>query len=453
MPDVLATSAPRADAPQRAPAVAERLVLLVAPWFPPSAFPPAHRARLFARHLAAFGWRPIVVTVRPEAREEPPEDALLTTVDPALRVELVRAMPAALTRRIGIGDIALRAMPFLVARVARLARAEGAAAICLLVPPWYLLLAAPLLKRLTGVPIVVDYIDPWVITPQPGLKSRVARLIARALEGWALQAVDGIFAVSAEINRRLVERFPRLAAVPREAAPYGLEPTDFVHLAPRAPSPGGASERAEVLYIGAVSAAMEPVLDAVLESLAHLRRDDPRSFARLRLSLVGTSYQVDERTTPRSAAGVAARRLEGTVSERLARIPFGEALRATRTATANLIIGDMTAYYAASKLMPMLASGRPIVALLEEGSEPARLLRRLGAAGLVTYSATDPARHPRHAAARLAEVFASVARGELAAVEADFDDPLLRGRTARAMTEALAGVLDRSTSTSRRTST
>ena len=46
-----------------------RTVLIIAPDFTPSSYPPALRARFFAQHLKEFGWDPIVLTTNPQDYE------------------------------------------------------------------------------------------------------------------------------------------------------------------------------------------------------------------------------------------------------------------------------------------------------------------------------------------------------------------------------------------------
>ena len=226
--------------------MAERRCIIVAPHFPPSGLPPAHRARLFVRHLAACGWTPVVVTVDPRDREEPPEPELLATVPPDVRVELVRALPASVTRLAGIGDLVLRSFRSLAARATRVARETPDAVVLLVVPPWYALWLAPLLRQRTGARVVVDYVDPWRIAATGSVKSRLAAWMAARTEGRCLRAVDGLFAVSDAIISDVRGRFPWTSAMPAGAAPYGFEESDRAlllkdHVRAVAPSLGDGS--------------------------------------------------------------------------------------------------------------------------------------------------------------------------------------------------------------------
>ena len=47
-----------------------RKILIISPHFPPSNLAAVHRSRLFAHHLPAFGWEPIILTVHEKFYEE-----------------------------------------------------------------------------------------------------------------------------------------------------------------------------------------------------------------------------------------------------------------------------------------------------------------------------------------------------------------------------------------------
>jgi glycosyl transferase family 4 len=436
--------------------MAERRCIVVAPHFPPSGLPPAHRARLFVRHLAACGWTPVVVTIDPRDREEPPEPELLATVPPDVRVELVRALPANVTRVLGVGDLVLRSFRSLASRTIHVARETPDPVVLLVVPPWYALWLAPLVRQRTGAPVVVDYVDPWRIAATGSAKSRVAAWMAERTEGRCLRAVDGLFAVSDAIIADVRTRFPWTSAMPAGAAPYGFEEADRALLlkthgvAEAAPPGDGRSDpgpaggaQCRLVYIGALSDAQLPVLAALLDAVVLLRRERPAAAARLRVEFYGTTYAAPAVAVARTTALVAERGLESQVSEHPVRVPYVRALTLADGAAANLVLGDTTAYYAASKLMPVLAAGRPVLAVVHAATEPAALLRRLGGRGLVCYGTADTP-SPGSAVRDIASALNELIQGTLPAMTADFTtDAALQSRTAARMTEALAAVLDR----------
>src|SRR3989442_4224403 len=83
---------------------------MVSPHFPPDTSAGTHRVRLLAPHLPAFGWEPTVLTVDPEAYEGRLDLDLARLVPATLRVLRTGAWPASVTRRIGLGDLGLRAL-------------------------------------------------------------------------------------------------------------------------------------------------------------------------------------------------------------------------------------------------------------------------------------------------------------------------------------------------------
>jgi hypothetical protein len=163
----------------------------------------------------------------------------------------------------------------------------------------------------------------------------------------------------------------------------------------------------------------------------------------IRVELYGTTYAPGARARPRAAHLVEERGLSSHVIERPERVPYAEAMALAAGADANLVIGDLTTYYAASKLMPILAAGRPIVALLHAGTEPAALLRGLNAKGLVLYG-DEPSPTPADAAPSIRAVLSDLVAGRIPPLTIDvMTDLTLRPRTAAGMTGALAGVLTR----------
>src|SRR5438876_11707966 len=84
-------------------------VLMISPHFPPDTSAGAHRVRLLAPHLPQYGWEPTVVSVDPRDYESRLDPGLAELVPSSLRVIRCRALPLRWTRRIGVGDLGLRA--------------------------------------------------------------------------------------------------------------------------------------------------------------------------------------------------------------------------------------------------------------------------------------------------------------------------------------------------------
>src|ERR1700726_5012417 len=123
-----------------------KTVVIVAPSFAPSNYPPAIRTRFFASHLPQFGWRPIVLTVQPKYREEPQDPDFMALLPMSLEVIETRAIPQRLTRLFHFGDLGLRSFLFHLHRLALLRR-NGIDAVLIPGPPWYPFCLGPILRR------------------------------------------------------------------------------------------------------------------------------------------------------------------------------------------------------------------------------------------------------------------------------------------------------------------
>ena len=135
---------------------------MVSPHFPPDTTAGTHRVRLLAPHLAAYGWQPVVVTVDPARYEGRLDPGLLSLVPPGLRVVRSPAWSPRWTRRVGIGDLGLRAFTGLRRTSEELLARERFDALFITIYPTYPALLGPMLKRRFHVPFVLDYQDPWV---------------------------------------------------------------------------------------------------------------------------------------------------------------------------------------------------------------------------------------------------------------------------------------------------
>lgn len=429
-------------------------VLLVSPHFPPDSGAASHRMRLLAPHLSAWGWSPTVLTVEAEAYEGRLDPTLAALVPRDVPVVRAPAWPARWTRRLGVGDLGLRAYTGL-RRVGRsLLRSQRFDAVVITIFPAYPALLARPFAAVSGAPVVLDYQDPWVgawgatAGPGPGgrpnMRSRMSRAVAVRLEPRALRHVAGLMAVSEGTRAGIVARLPWVADLPFAEVPLGGEPADYTA------APAGVPEQlfapgdglVHVVHAGTVLPLAREPWRALFLALAALRRESPQLANRLRVHLVGTSN-----TTNRSAAPLAwpladAAGVGDLVSEVPARLDYLDALRAQREASALLVVGSTEPHYTASKLFPALLAQRPVVAFVHEASSVASLTRaamRPPSGRVVTFTdaaslaATGP---------DLVEAWRALAEG-LRWDASACDPAAVQGVSARAMAGRVAQLLDR----------
>ncbi len=331
------------------------------------------------KHLKSLGWYPHVFTTEPKYREEK-EDAWMTELaGNDFDVTVVKALNQKKTRKFGIGDLGLRMIPYLLPAIIKAAKKEKPDFILYPVPPWYILLIAPRIKRKTGIPYGIDFIDPWFVGEIPknaNLKKRISQKIARRFEKKAVVKADIIYSVSEGINKNLKERYNLAENKPLLAIPYGVEPSDFNLKINKI-----SNEKVVFRYIGAVWNEAYPVLEPILKSLSEIEKEIP-----LKIEFYGTSYAGEGLSKPQTTRWIERFAMQNYMTENPLRVPYKKAVELTLSADIILLFGGMQPYYAASKLMGLIASGKPFIAFLHNDSFPAKFLKQLNYKYIVTYS-------------------------------------------------------------------
>lgn len=434
---------------------ATRRVLMVSPHFPPDTTAGTHRVRLLAPHLVRYGWSPTVVSVDPRDYEGRLDPGLAELVPSDLRVVRCRAWSARWTRRVGIGDLGLRAFQGLLATCSELLRREPFDALFVTIYPTYPALLGPLLKRRFQVPFVLDYQDPWVGAwgdsagpgPDglPDLKSRLARLAGRMLEPWALRGADAITAVSHGTYEALLRRYPWLGGTPCAAIPLGGEPADFESVRRRLranPYFDPKDGHVHLCYVGTLLPAGFETLRAVLKAVALLRARRPDLYGRLRLHFFGTSNQTAPDAPGRVLPVARELGIDGPVTELAPRLDYLDALTVLTQATAVLMMGSSERHYTASRLYPGLLAGRPILAIYHEASSVVEVLRKATAPPTVRLVTYDDERRAESRVEAIYEELRDVVAGPVYNAT-DVAPDVVREYGADVLAGRLAAVLDR----------
>jgi len=405
-------------------------VVLVAPQFPPCNLAAVHRNRFLAVHLPKFGWRPHVLTVDPSYYEESLDWELARLVPPSVRVTRTRALPTRPIRP--VGDVSIRALPWLFAALDRIVRAERPDLVCLSIPPNYSAILGPLVRLRHGIPYVVDYQDPWN-HPWPGCQVRFSKAwwayqIGRGLERPVLRYASLLTGAGAGYYAHALERAPWLDARHCVAAPIGAEASDFQFLDdhPRPPTLFDHADGARhVVYAGALLPRAFSTLEALFAAL-RLNQDQPR----LRMHFIGTGGAV-RRYADRCG-------MRDRVFEHPARIPYLDVLNHLKHAHAVLVMGSDEPHYTPSKVFQAVLARRPVVGLLHGESSGATILRQANAGPLVTFNAQRPA---STRVADIAEALSCATQGATYSPE-QVNWGAFAGYSAEAMTRQLASGFD-----------
>ena len=369
------------------------------------------RVRMSLPYFVAAGWDVTVLTVADPTPTAPVEPELVATVPAGVHVVRVHCFSRAWTRWLGVNNVALRALPFLFVAGCRLLGARRCDVVYFSTTMFSVLPFGRVWRRLSGVPYVIDLQDPWVTDyyerpgappPPGGWKYRFARGLGLLLEGWTLRRVAHLITVSASYADTLRARYPYLSHLPATELPFGSPDPDLLHLratlARRPPVlPAGPFRLA---FAGAIGPGMLPALEVLLAAVATLKKSgDPVAGY-----FLGTSYSHRADQPPVTRALAEKYGVQDCVHEQPGRLPYFSALQVTLEAEVNLLFGSTDLAFTPSKILALLAAGRPVLAIAHAGSALAARLAALGQPCVLIEGPGVTAAAVQGAVARLQEI-------------------------------------------------
>ena len=375
-------------------------VVIVAPEFTPSSYPPALRARFFAQHLREYGWNPIVLTTDPrnyESAFDPENEKLLDTTLEVVRTE---ALSVNWTRRLGFTDISLRTLWPHWQALNQICRQRKVDLIFISVPPNFPIVLGRLAHARFGIPYILDYNDPIITDHYSRLprakrppKWAVVRTLYGILEPFALKHVDQIVGVADSYMTGLFSNYPWLQGTKATPIPFGVEPKDFEHVRanPRMnPVFDPKDEYFHISHVGSGGPEIGNVLRAFFKGIQNLRQSCPELFKKVRMHFIGTTYASKAEGLYQILPYAREFGLEDIVEERPQRVSHLEAIQILLDSNALVIVGSEARHYTASKIFPYILAAKPLLAVLHEESHAGKLLQELGAGIAVTFGTGRP---------------------------------------------------------------
>jgi len=416
-------------------------ILIISPHFPPSNLAGVHRSRLFAQHLPAFGWEPVILTVHEKFYEEALDHDLEKLLPPSLRIEKVNAFRVTKPRM--IGDIGLRAFFQMYKKAKQLIQSERFDFLFITIPSFYGALLGRRLHGKTGIKYGIDYIDPWV-HDFPGshqLFSRhwFSKKLARLLETVAVKKASLITGVAEGYYADVLKRNPHLKTQALFGAmPYGGEVLDHAFVATLQIGPylfKKNAQKMQLVYAGAMLPKAYEPLEKIMESMVA----NPALFNNTEFHFIGTGK------TPGDPKGFNIKPMaekyglwQKQIFEYPRRIPYLDVLVHLDNANGIFILGSTEAHYTPSKVYQGVLSGKPVFAVLHKDSTAAAVIQQSKAGVVLCFDADGLDKIP----GRFADSFQQFV--ELAAgFKSDSTDrSAFDNYSARNVTKKLAALLD-----------
>ena len=380
--------------------IQRKTVLIIAPDFTPSSYPPALRARFFAKHLPEFGWNPIVLTTDPRCYEWTVDLENENLLDPALEVVRTNALPLNWTRRLGFGDLGLRTLWHHWRALSRICRQRRVDLILISVPPNAPIVLGRLAYARFGIPYILDYNDPirteyyWKLPrAQRPPKWALVYAMYRILEPFALKRADQLVGVDDSYMAGLFVNYKFLHGVEATPVAFGVEPSDFEYVRQH-PRPNLIFNRTDGYFhissVGRGGADMVATLRALFEAIRLGRQNAPDLYKRVRIHFVGTTYAPKAEGLYQILPIARECGVDDIVEEFPGRVQHLDAIQLLLDSDALIVVGSENPHYTASKIFPYILAAKPLLAIFHEESSAVKLLQETCAGNAVTFGVGRP---------------------------------------------------------------
>lgn len=348
-----------------------KTILIIYPHWPPSNLAGVHRARLIANFLPEFNLHPIVLTVDSKFYEEKLDPDIIKTVSPEIEVVYTTAKRVRKPRI--IGDIGLRAYPYLKKEALNIIKKNHIDFIWIPIPSFYTALLGRQLYHKTRIPYGIDYIDPWVrdISNRANLRAILSLMMAKILEPIAIKKASLISGVAKEYFLPAINRnFPPSKEPLQIAMPYGFDPHDHEIVLNDLVLPWQDIPNCKAIVYAGAFLPNSAKFTKILFSIIKKQIEDNTWDTNRHLFFLGTGEY------PHKSVSEFAHEfgISNYVHEIKQRFPFLHILNFLSKAEGILVIGSTEKHYTASKIYQSILSKKPIFAIFHHKSTVCNVL-------------------------------------------------------------------------------
>ena len=395
-------------------------VLIIAYYFPPTGGGAVQRAAKFVKYLPSFGWKPVVLTVEnpdfdildesllndipedvevyktcsfdpvrwyrtrrygPKSRLEV-EGSKLSSRDvpsslgvmPSLARTLLKTPKYILNNLVLVPDDYVGWIPFAVLKGCRIIRKEKIDAIYATGKPWSSFLIALFLGLITKRPYILDLRDPWVLTPYSSLAGiRLKQKIEGFWEKICFSYAKKVININEQITKSYVQYYPSIPSNRFTSITHGFDPDDFLSTREIKKD-----NKFTISFIGTLYSNTSP--NNLLKAVSSIVSKSPTLRNTIQLKFVGfvPSYVLRM---------IKDLELEHVV-ETLGYLQHKESIQHMVNSDVLLLLlnkaeSNINAQVSTGKLFEYLASRRPILALIPDNTDAAKLINKIGAGKVV----------------------------------------------------------------------
>ncbi|WP_299228499.1 glycosyltransferase [uncultured Psychroserpens sp.] len=352
-----------------------------------------HRVRQGLPYFKSFGWEPTVLCVKPKHVEMATDSLLNESIPKAVRVIKVNAFSTKYTRKLGLGNLGLRAFWQLYRKGNMLLRSENFDLVYFSTTMFACMPIGRLWKRKFNVPFIIDMQDPWrndyyltVPKSEQPPKFWFAHRLNSTLEKFTIPHVNGIVSVSQGYIDILKERYPSIQKIPSKVLTFGAAVKDF-ELIQDLKIPQTLifdTNKTNIVYVGRGGHDMKQSLSLVFKAFKNGLEQHPQ-FKNCKLWFIGTSYAPDGQGKKTIVPLAETYGVEKYIEEITDRKSYFEVLSLLKKSDVILIPGSEDKNYTASKLYPNILAKKPLLCIFHSNSSVVSIVKKLNAGHVVEF--------------------------------------------------------------------
>jgi hypothetical protein len=358
-----------------------------------------HRVRQSVSYFEAFGYKPIVMAVKPECNENVQDELLIKTLPKDLEIIWIDAFSSKWTRKIGLGALALRSLYFYWKAGNKLLKNRQIDLVYFSTTMFPVLILGAYWKKHFNTPYVIDMQDPWhsEFYQNKPKNERPPKYwfsynLNKFMEPIAMKKVDGIISVSQGYCDILQQRYPNITPEKCIVIPFGAFEKDFEIIKESKGQALNIHHSSFIItYIGRGGNDMAKSLRVIFGAFKKGLETLPALFSKIKMQFIGTSYAPGS-TGKKTIEPIAVEMgISEYVIEQPARISYFASLKLLKEADLLLVPGSEDPNYTASKLYPYIMAKKPILAVFSQTSSVIKILDDTKAGEFVAIDFNDPA--------------------------------------------------------------
>ena len=269
-----------------------------------------------------------------------------------------------------VPDFRITWLPFAVIAGLRIFKKKGFEVILSTSPDNTTHLVGLILNKLTGIPWIADFQDPWVENPFIKSPSRYHEKLERFLERKVIENSHAVVSVSKFRTRDFIRRYPYLGSGKFYTVAVGYDPDDFGEIEYR--------EEGKLSILHAGSFYVDKGPESFLRVVKELVDSRPDIRNRIEVNFIGPSNKISERLREKYNLGEVLKVTPYIQHKKVVDIMMKSDLL--------LLIPGPGEGTVPAKLFEYLAARKPVLLLSQNNSEVIEILTKVGLGTIANYN-------------------------------------------------------------------